>query len=486
MRAWFNKIVAWLDKQNAQLDREYAYLRASPRRIDRWLWKRAFKPKQNTLDLGVKYSALKDVVASKSERIIHVVNLLLPENLKNNDFRRRITLALESIEKAAPPNVLLLGCASQKITRPGWKIHQLSRSAQTELSHPKDLAYLKDLFQAANLEAKAGDIILYSNLDCIIGPDLYNHLLSADKNITEFIRRDVETHAATSLQEIFSSAFENYPIGVDALAIKKEALEASLHLWPDFIIGEPHWDTAISGILHKHYGVSQNLEDLYHPIHEQQWDCSNLNAGGEHNDRLYRDAIEFGLMDDELISIKKPTALICLKHSLNTTHNLRISRNLQQLGATNANYDKIFCEYLQGHESSFAKDINHIQYLPLKATPATQKLNQKNTILNLLRHYFADYDKVLIIPEETELQEPLQLKKLEKELGEAKKTHKAGMIAINPTKCDSREFDFFVENSRLIPNIKQCSFINDHGLLELFENHEHFQSPVMPEQGAPK
>lgn len=479
MREWLDKIVAWLVEQNASLDREHIHLRRSPRKIDRWLWKKAFGPTKNALNLGDDPTSLKDVFAPKSERIIHVVNLLVPENLKNNDFQHRVSLALESIEKSAPDNVLLIGCTSEKIARSGWKIHKLSRTAQTELRHPKNLAYLKDMFEAANSEAGAGDIIFYSNLDCIVGPDLYNNLLTADKNITEFLRRDVPTTAATSLSEIFSSSWENYPIGVDALAIKKEALEASLHLWPDFVIGEPHWDTAISGILHKHYGVSQNTQDLYHPIHEQQWDCSNLNVGGKHNNRLYREAIEFGLMDDQLISIKKPAALVILKHSLNTNDDPTISSNLQQLSSLASNYDKIFCEYLQGHESSFKKDINHIQYLPIKATPATQKVNQKNTILNLLRHYFADYDKVLIIPQETELQGPAQLKKLEKELINTKKTHKEGIIAISPVKCESREFDFFLENTALIPNIKQCSFINDQGLLELVENHEHFQSSVM-------
>ena len=191
-------------------------------------------------------------------------------------------------------------------------------------------------------------------------------------------------------------------------------------------------------------------------------------------------------MDDELISIKKPTALVILKHSLDSTYNSRISSNLQHLGSLDSHYDKIFCEYLRGSQSPFSKDLNHIQYLPIKSTDKTSPLNQKNTILNLLRHYFSGYDKILIIPEEVDLQEASQLKKLEKDLNRYKKTNTEGIIGLKPKDCTSREFDFFMENMSLVPNIKQCSFINDQGLLELFENHEHFQSRVMPEQGAPK
>ena len=191
-------------------------------------------------------------------------------------------------------------------------------------------------------------------------------------------------------------------------------------------------------------------------------------------------------MDKELISIKKPTALVILKHNLSSRCAATISRNLQQLPDLDNHYDKIFCEYLSENQSPFLKEINLIQYLPIKSTHRTRPLNQKNAILNLLRHYFSDYDKLLIIPEEVELQGVSHLKKLEKELNRQKKTNIEGIIGLKPKEAASREFDFFMENTRLIPTIKQCSFINDEGLLELFENHEYFQPPLMPKQGASK
>ena len=103
-----------------------------------------------------------------------------------------------------------------------------------------------------------------------------------------------------------------------------------------------------------------------------------------------------------------------------------------------------------------------------------------------MRHYFADYDELLIIPEETAFQGDSQLKRLKKQLKSHKKTNVEGVIGLKPKECWLREFDFFMENTHLIPNIKQCSFINDHGLLELFDTHEHFQSPVMHKQRANK
>ena len=466
----------WLQQKIDVLDRHHAHLKFSDNKFEKWVWKRVFKASPRRLDSLGGFAPLGTLDFGLSGRIIHVVNLILPENLKNKDLAHRVSLALESIEKASGPNVTLLGCVSQKITRQGWKIQPLSRTAHTELGNPTDVAYLKDLLLAASCAAQTGDIIFYSNLDCPIHPDLYNNLANTESSITEFIRRDISPiDEIKDYKEIFKLPFENYPIGVDGIALQKEVLDACFSLIPDFVIGEPHWDTALSGILRKSHVVTQNLKDLYHIKHEQQWDDANLSPAGQHNKRLYRDAVEFGLMEDDLISIKPRTALVLLKHTLNSPHNAQISQNLHKLSQFSSNFTKVFCEYAEG-ESLFKKHINNMGYLPIMASENTKKLGQKNTILNLLRHYFGNYDQVIVVPEETVLKGELELENLKKT---QKDTLLGGYVVFSPQLCEDREFDFFMENRATYPRIKQRSFINDQGLLELFNNHGYFQSPGM-------
>ena len=472
MRSLLQKFENWLDKKINKLDREHQFLKTSENGFYRWLWRVFFKPTKRTFDVVVNSAPFQAFIPQKSNKVIHVVNLILPQDIKNKDLARRVALTLESIEKAKTKNVTLLACVSDNITRKGWKIHKLSRDAKSELGNKIDSAYLKDMLKGAQDIAKKGDIIFYSNLDCPVHPDIYKNLLKEDESITEFIRRDIKS--VDSYEEIFSQPFDNYAIGVDGIAIKKEALDKVVELLPDFVIGEPHWDTAVSGILHQAYSVDQNTHDLYHISHDQQWDDDNLSAGGEHNKRLYRDAVNYGLMEDDLISIKKDCALILLKHELATQdHNSTVS-NLRQLSFLQGKVESVFCEYLEG-ESKFKKHINRISYLPIRPTNKNvKKLNQKSAILNLLRHYFSNHKYIIIALEKAELFDLKKIKQIKDQLRTRNKITRPGYIALKPRHLEDRPFDFFVENKPISHTIRSYSFINDDGLLELFNTYGYF------------
>jgi hypothetical protein len=47
---------------------------------------------------------------------------------------------------------------------------------------------------------------------------------------------------------------------------------------------------------------------LYHPDHKQTWDTSNLSIAGKHNDKLFRDYLEYGLSTIPCLS--RPNELI--------------------------------------------------------------------------------------------------------------------------------------------------------------------------------
>ena len=491
MKALLKKLENWLDKKSNTLDREHQFLQYSKKKWHRWLWEKIFKRKSNARDIIIS-SALRPKALGKPQKIIHVVNLISTHSLKNKDLARRVALTLESIERANRNNVILVGCVSSPIRRRGWEIVPLNRTAQSELNNPTDFAYLKDLLSAGAALAEKDDIILYSNLDCPVHPSIYENLLRENKAITEFIRRDISPPSQSceggtwNYEDVFSQPFTFYSIGVDGIAFKKHLLNDILTHLPDLLIGEPHWDTALSGILHQSYTVSQNLEDLYHIRHAQHWDDDNLTPGGQHNKNLYQNAVNHGLMADTLISIKKDTALIVLKPNLEADPENTIPAQLRQLSFLQGDIESIFCEYLEG-ESPFKKHINRISYLPIRpSNDNTKKLHQKNCIINLLRHYFSDYTNIIITNESCPPLTREAIYLIKERLRTTPLISRPDYTALRPTKLESKILDFYMENSTLHHNINAYSFINDDGLLELIDNYGYIQPTPLLNQGAQK
>ena len=491
MKALLKKLENWLDKKLNNLDREHQFLQYSKKKWHRWLWEKIFKRKRNARDIIIS-SAPEPEVMGKPQKIIHIVNLISPHSLKNKDLAGRVALTLESIDRATRNNVILVGGVSTPIRRQGWEIVSLPRTAQSELNNPIDFAYLKDLLLAGSSLAKKDDIILYSNLDCPVHPAIYENLLRENKAITEFIRRDIPPPSQScdgdtwDYEDVFSQPFTFYSIGVDAIAFKKHKLMEVINDLPDLLIGEPHWDTTVSGILNKSHKVSQNLEDLYHITHAQQWDDNNLTPGGEHNKKLYQDSVNYGLMEDQLISIKKDTALVVLKHNLHASTHNTIAKQLRQLSFLQGDVESIFCEYLEG-ESAFKKHINRISYLPIRASnPNTKKLNQKNCIINLLRHYFSDYNTIIITYESCPPLGRREIYLIQESLRTTPLISRSDYMALRPSRLEQKILDFYVENQTVDPNINAYSFINDDGLLELIDNYGYIQSPSLPYQGTKK
>ncbi len=455
----------WLERKISRIDRNNQFLKTSDKKIDKIIWKLFFRRSKTCLDIMVGPALKTPKFKSRPSKVIHVVNLIDPSKIKNKDLKKRIELTLESIEKAKDKNVILLGCSSETISREKWRIHKLNRDAKTELKSNKDFAFLNDMLNAASKLAKKGDIIFYSNLDCPIHPDTYKNLINDNENITEFIRRDIPE--VKSYADIFKQSFKNYEIGVDGIAIKNELFKKSKKLFPDFVIGEPHWDTAISGILHQAYGVHQNTKDLYHIKHDQQWDDQNLTFAGKHNKSLYRSSIEYGLMADELISIKKNCAIVLLKHTLSEKNNKIIIDNLQKLLYLSFKNEVAFCEYRES-STKFSKHINRISYLPIfPKNERVKKLKQKHSIVNLIRHYFSNYKYIIIIPEESKMPNNKQIDEIIESAKKAKFINKRSYIVINTANSGQKILDFYVENNVENSNIKKQSFINDDGLLEL-------------------
>lgn len=481
MASFLKKIENWLDDKNDHLDRKNYCLKFSKNWFHRLVWRLVFKPKKGDLSLFNGSPCSISVKAPKANKVIHVVNLINPDLLQNKDLANRVRITLQSIRLAQRNNTTLLGVVTDDFdttvagfSNHNWKFKKISRNA-TSIGSKIRFAFLRDMFSAALDLANDGDIIFYSNMDCPIHPKVYQNLLGENFDAVEYIRKDIP--CPKDYSDIFFLPFEHYDIGVDGLAFKKESLIEFLKLFPDFIIGEPHWDTAASGILHKNFNVVQNLSDLYHIKHPQQWDDNNLTEAGKYNKKLYKDCINYGLMYDKLISIKRDCIILL------NTEDAEVSHLITDLKKISRNSNTVLYSEFSKNIGRFKKLLTGLGYLPIHAkSEYVSHLNQVSTISNMLAKRFFDHSSIIILLPSCNNIDSELINKIKINLKENPIIKEQNYLAINPSKTIDidRFFDFYVDNSKQFDNIDKYSFINDEGLLELFKNYGHFQSANLP------
>lgn len=472
-----NKINTFLENLNKKLDtkldalrRDSYYLKYSKNPSHRFIWKTLFK-EDNRLSFEPISARKKKTANTRAKNLVHVVNLVDPSRLKNKSLSNRIMWALDSMGSAKAEGVKRLGASTGGIKLPNWQPVRLKRSAASVFKSPKDFAFLKDLLDEAAKSIGADDLIFYSNLDCAIAPDTYQKLLQENADVTEFLRKDIDT--PDGLEETWTAPFSVYEIGVDAFCIRKSVYLESREILPDCVIGEPHWDTVYSGILNKRYEVTQNTHDLYHIKHEQQWDDANLSKAGDHNKTLYEDALNYGLMEDALISVKAQTVVILFKSSLSNEDNDKWGQLIKQLGLFANRFETVFCEFTEGN-SPLTPYINKTKYFPIFNTNEyTKKLNQTNAIINCLLHYFSNFKNIIILQEGIESININHLKSIQLELQNNKICKQKNVVALKSSEARQNELDFYEQNINIVSgDIRKISFINDNGLLELLHNYE--------------
>ena len=330
--------------------------------------------------------------SSKAQSIIHVVNFFLPDNVKSSLYRRS-ALALESIERFAAqhPQVKLVACVSKPFQKTGWNTVVMERNAKNVLGHAKDFLFLKDMFTEAAKFAKEGDYIVYSNFDCIISQNFYSNLLEEDASIIEYVRRNCESQK--SLEDIYKNDSWPYVTGRDAFAFKKSTYESIEEYIPDFIIGEPHWDTALSGICQKLHKTKENLEDIYHIDHARTWDSNSLSIGGEYNNRLWLEARAYGLSDIDLLSVEKNKALVIYNHDLSKFRAKKFDRFLQR----HLDYEIVFIDLLT-KTKDVKQDILYVKYYPIMHNgKATRCIDQSVALKNIGMHLLSGFKKIKFI-----------------------------------------------------------------------------------------
>jgi len=217
--------------------------------------------------------------------------------------------------------------------------------------------------------------------------DIYKDILKSKEDVIIFHRRDVDTH--TNLRDIFSSSYVVKNTGVDGIAIRKSTYSEYRDRIPDFLIGEPHWDTTIVNMFKKFHYVKTNTKHMYHIIHEQAWDTGNLSSGGKWNTELYSTAKKYGLIDEPIISIDYDDILIVVDNGTQGIDTEKVTNFcaketarmivLVELVDTSSRYTDAF--------------LRRINYFPVRHTNNNTKiLDQANALTNIGSSIFDRYD----------------------------------------------------------------------------------------------
>ena len=283
------------------------------------------------------------IVLNNFSKVIHVFNTSKFNNYER--LKKAQNLSLESILKAKTDNVLFITASYESIESDLYINKKLSRTAKSVFNDQKDLPFLKDLLDIANENANDEDWLLFTNSDCCVNKNIYDTILKEKSNFIEFHRLDVFNSPQT-LNEVMNFPNKVYDIGVDGIAIRAKYYKTTRNLIPDFVIGEPHWDTCVSGIYKKITNVTTDISNLYHPDHERTWDINHLSTAGKINQSLLVKSLSIGLTDTTLISIPSITEESKIFHVFNYANfenspRLKNTQNLSLSSILNSKNDRV-------------------------------------------------------------------------------------------------------------------------------------------------
>ncbi len=333
--------------------------------------------------------AIQNINTNKTAKIVHIISpALLPHK---QDLYKREILAIESIikEKKHFKNIVCimfsdsLECEKYKNE---FEIIIPSRSSK-DIGDNRGLPYFSDIFKEACKYCNDEDIVFYTNSDCCLASGTYCRLENTKTEAVEYHRIDVFNNPI-QLQNVFEFHNELKETGVDGLAFRKNWFINQPYFVPDFFVGEPHWDTAICGALRTAGISSQNFIDLYHPFHKQTWDTASLSVAGKHNDKLYRDFIEYGISKIKILS--KPeelieTSIVLVHYGIDEKRVLAAKKAMSHLCYQNIlNVEFIFVDVIK--DQTLFPEVDHKSnwvHMVLQEKEANKDIFQKEAMMNI-------------------------------------------------------------------------------------------------------
>lgn len=309
----------------------------------------------------------------------------------------RQELFLQSVDNAMRPHVTRVA-VSENWNRDGWITKPKRRDASL-LGDSPHKPFLRDLLDQALELAGPEDWILCGNVDCSLSPDFYDDLGVRRGSVVEYQRQDIESNPRT-LEELYSFPRSPYPLGMDAYAFRASFYAEIQPHFPDFILGEPHWDTTLTGLLRNLLPIQRDKTRLFHPKHVQAWDLGNFTPAGAQNNRIYLDVLKYGLAQDHIIreaNDQTDTAVIACVFG---TDPLRIQANIEGISQQlrqDLLADFYLVEMIEDRQSRYPDSLlSQVRHVPVAASANNTLLFQKEAMLNIgwrtaLQHHPYDY-----------------------------------------------------------------------------------------------
>jgi hypothetical protein len=178
-----------------------------------------------------------------------------------------------------------------------------------------------------------------------------------------------------------------YSIGLDGFAIRASLFQEVRELLPDFVVGEPHWDTIYSGLFRRLLPVQRDHERLFHPKHPQVWDLAHATPAGVHNHELFVRSLNRGVAEKTLISNAPNHTDTAIVVAVFGKDPVRIEANIAGLREQLKQdlYADFFLVELLDEQSgsAYPEDLlNLVKHIPVTASDSSSGLFQKEALYN--------------------------------------------------------------------------------------------------------
>jgi hypothetical protein len=320
-------------------------------------------------------------LSQSTDRILHVICPYAGDS----PLRERQAMFLESVRRARNANVVLIAGTDTGWHSAGWEVCDIVRTAAS-MGDRSDKPFLKDLLDLALAQSSPNDWLLYSNVDCSFAPDLYRDLEGRRATVVEYQRQDVDGNPQT-LDEMLARGGVRYSIGLDAIAIRASLYREIRGELPDFVVGEPHWDTIYSGFFRRLVPVQRDVDRLFHPKHRQVWDLAHPTHAGSHNQHLFEESLTRGLAEKSMITDtpdRTDTAVIVAVFGNDPQRIEANAAGLREQLKQDLYADFFLVELVRdGVASSYPEDLlRMVRHIAIPASEPSDGLFQKEALYN--------------------------------------------------------------------------------------------------------
>lgn len=165
-----------------------------------------------------------------------------------------------------------------------WKF---ARDSST-VGDPRRTPFLRDILTKAVLVARPGDIVMFTNDDAILHPDLPWHLMDMmldEPSACAFRQSFAPGHTPdfTTHRDFFTE--EPHDWGRDMFAFRREWLLAHINDIPDYVLGSHDWDSTLATLMRVLKGIPVSHATwvkreprcelpagfVYHEFHQANW-----------------------------------------------------------------------------------------------------------------------------------------------------------------------------------------------------------------------